>query len=120
LVDYKELFGAVSVALAVTGCSARVERPILDRFFAASRLRDTTQLSSIATVIYEPRIQGLVTSYEISAVSPDRAAAANAIARDVTIAAHVVLPDHQSTTRTLVVTLTRTTPNGDWIVTTVR
>ena len=53
-------------------CSVPVERPILTEFFAASRLRDRTRLQQLATVIFEPTSQGIVSTFEIIGVSTER------------------------------------------------
>ena len=87
------------------------ERPILERFFGASRLRDTTALQTVATVIFEPLQQGIVRTFEITSVSPERSEG-QAIAKDVTVAAPVILPDGQTVQKTLVVTLSRRTGDG--------
>jgi hypothetical protein len=55
-------------------CSHASERAILDQFFAASRLRDKTALDRISTVIFEPRTEGTVSSFDITAVAPERRA----------------------------------------------
>lgn len=60
--------------LGPVACSHASERAILDRFFAASRLRDNTALDSISTVIFEPRTEGTVSSFDITAVTPERRA----------------------------------------------
>ena len=62
---------AVSLTtLAVMSCSGAAEEPILSQFFAASRLRDHTALQHFATVSFEPHSQGIVTTFEITNVSP--------------------------------------------------
>ena len=56
--------------LGVIGCSTAAEQSILSQFFAASRLRDITALKNIATVVFEPATQGIVTSFEITKIEP--------------------------------------------------
>lgn len=104
---------ALAAAIAV-GCFVPQERSILDRFFSASRLRDKTALASIATVIFEPLEQGIVTRFEVLGVS----AANTAASKVVTISAPVKLPDGQVLEKTLHVTLELR--SGRWIVTAVR
>jgi hypothetical protein len=103
---------AVILSLAAAAC-AGPERPLLEQFFAASRLRDRTALQSIATVIFEPRERGIVTTFDVLKVE------AHGDRRDVTIAAPVALPDGRRTPKTLVVTLARDT-SGRWMITDVR
>jgi hypothetical protein len=58
--------------LAVAGCTGSAEQPILQKFFQASRLRDNLTLGNIATVSFDPREDGQVTSFTIIEVSADR------------------------------------------------
>jgi len=106
--------------LALSACG-RSEEPILDQFFGASRLRDTTALQQISTVTFEPLQQGIVRSFHVAAVTPERADGRQ-IAKDVNIDATVALPDGRTVRKALVVTLQRT--SGDavvrWIVIGVR
>jgi hypothetical protein len=109
--------------LTLSACG-RAEQPILEQFFGASRLRDTTALQSIATTIFEPRQQGIVRTFQITAVTPERASGQK-VSEDVTVDAPVILPDGQTVQKTLLVTLERREgKDGDqssrWIVTAVR
>ena len=61
------LFTVVSV-----GCSSAPEQPILNQFFTASRLRDTTSLQNFATVTFDPSTQGTVSSFSITHVTPEQ------------------------------------------------
>jgi hypothetical protein len=91
--------------LTLSACG-QSERPILERFFGASRLRDLTALQPVATIVFEPLQQGIVRTFEITGVSPERSEG-EAIVKDVTIEAPVALPDGQTVQKTLVVTLSR-------------
>ncbi len=129
--------------LAAVSCSNVAEQPILTRFFAASRLRDNTALQRFSTVIFEPRSQGIITSFEITDVGPERhmfaarstlASGSSIIAlsvddpshpvdfkqydgdlvtKEVTILAPVRLPSGQTSRKTLVVTLQRAILKGE-------
>jgi hypothetical protein len=66
------LAAAVVVALTAIGCSGASERVLLDQFFAASRLRDLTALARFATVVFEPRPDGIVTEFVVVSVTPER------------------------------------------------
>ena len=65
---------AVAIALCVcsaAGCSSPQEEAVLSQFFAAARLRDSTALASFATVRFEPRIDGIVTEFEVIHATPE-------------------------------------------------
>ena len=102
------------------GCAAP-EQALLEEFFGASRLRDTTALQGLSTTTFEPLQQGIVRAFKITGVTPERLDG-QIVAKDVTIVAPVILPDGQTVRKTLVVTLQRKS-GGDlrrWIVTGVR
>jgi hypothetical protein len=104
------------IVVQVAACSVPPEQPLLQQFFSASRLRDTTALHNIATVVFEPREQGTIASFEITNVATHRDGAREL--KDVTISAPVRRPTGETVRQTLVVTLERT---GDgWMVTAVR
>jgi len=58
-------------ALTVVACSGG-EQTILSQFFAASRLRDNTTLGNFSTVAFEPATQGIITTFSITNVTPER------------------------------------------------
>jgi hypothetical protein len=60
------------IVLTFVGCSGGSEQPILNQFFTASRLRDNTTLGSFSTVSFEPGTQGIVNSFSIVSVTPER------------------------------------------------
>ena len=64
-------FGFLSLTFVFVGCSGGSEKAIVSQFFSASRLRDNTSLDNIATVIFDPRTQGTVTTFSITTVSPE-------------------------------------------------
>ena len=108
--------------LAGLGCSNIAEQAILNRFFAASRLRDNTALQQFSTVTFEPRSQGIITSFEITAVGPERHDG-DLVTKEVTISAPVRLPSGQTSQKTLIVTMQRAMLKGEkeitgrWIIT---
>ena len=113
---------AIGLAIAVTsgGC-APPEQSLLEQFFGASRLRDTTALQGVSTITFEPLQQGIVRTFEITGVTPERVNGPM-VAKDITVVAPVILPDGQTVRKTLVVTMQRDN-GGDsrrWIVTAVR
>jgi len=117
-------------ALTLAGCTAS-EQPLLDQFFSASRLRDTTALQAVATVAFEPLQQGIVRTFQITGVTPERIEG-GAVTKEATVEALVVMPDGQTLQKTLVVTMWRDenprdprdpSPRGSarpWMVTGVR
>jgi hypothetical protein len=111
--------------LAVVSCSNVAEQPILDRFFAASRLRDNTALQQFSTVTFEPGSQGIIASFEITAVGPERHDG-DLASKEVTISAPVRLPSGQTSQKTLIVTMQRAILKGEkeitgrWIITGIK
>jgi hypothetical protein len=63
----------LSVA-ALSGCSSAnaSEENLVRQFFRASGLRDSQTLSNFATVSFEPKTEGTVSDFEVTAVSPER------------------------------------------------
>ena len=59
-------------AATLIGCSSTPEQPILNQFFTASRLRDNTTLAGFAAVAFDPRTDGIVTSFDITNVTPEQ------------------------------------------------
>jgi hypothetical protein len=111
------------VTLIVAGCARDAERALLSQFFAASRLRDLTALQKIATVVFEPATDGIVTSFEILQTTAVQGADGMPLSEQVAISAPVRLPDGRTVTKTFVVTLERRPVGGDpnparsWIIT---
>lgn len=112
---------------------------LLGRFFEASRQYDLTALDACSTVVFNPRTQGTVTTFNIVTVSAERRRRASAadhdiierslddaptgsielVAEDVTVRAPVRL-NGVAAERTLVVTIQRAVRNdvrGRWVVT---
>jgi hypothetical protein len=117
------LWAAVATTAA---CSVPPEQPIIGDFFAASRLRDTTALAKFATVVFEPRQQGIVASFDIEQVSPERTAGGMRV-KDVIVNAVIRGDDGRSGKRQLIVTLHKRGNDekpralyGGWIVAAVR
>jgi hypothetical protein len=66
------LLAALLTVLAFTACSSAPEQPILNQFFMASRLRDNTSLENFSTISFDPAKEGIVNSFDITSVSPER------------------------------------------------
>src|SRR2546430_2191394 len=75
------------LAVAFTSCSSAGEEPLLSQFFAASRLRDRTALQDIASVSFEPTVQGVVTRFEVTHVASVVEADGERESKDVSISA---------------------------------
>jgi hypothetical protein len=109
----------VAAALVLCGCAAPEQR-LLEQFFGASRLRDKTALQTVSTITFEPREQGIVRTFEITGVTPERLDGQTFV-KDVTVEAPVILPDGQTVQKTLVVTLQQAVGGGGsgspWIIT---
>jgi hypothetical protein len=105
----------VALAVLAIACSPPAEYSLLQQFFSASRLRDTTALHNIATVVFEPREQGTISSFEITNVAVRRDGLREL--KDVTITAPVRLPTRETVHQTLVVTLEKVADR--WMVTNV-
>ncbi len=103
------------VGLGAGACGHPAEHAALDRFFAASRLRDRTALQSMATVVFEPAQQGIVREFAITRVT-SAGRIGNTARENVTVSAPVQLPDGTVAPRTLLITIERG-GDGPWTVT---
>jgi hypothetical protein len=88
------------LSAAAFGCSGAREHALLDQFFAASRLRDLTALRNLSSVVFEPREQGTVLSFEIKSVEE-----VSAGSKVVRVDARVRRPDGQIAREMLLVTI---------------
>lgn len=68
------LASMVLAAAALSACSSpnAAEENLVRQFFRASGLRDNQTLSNFATVSFEPKTDGTVTDFDVTAVSPAR------------------------------------------------
>ena len=64
--------GLLSVTVALAAACSGPEQSLVSQFFSASRLRDNTSLDNIATVIFDPRTQGAVTTFTIQTITPEQ------------------------------------------------
>ncbi len=53
-------------------CSGAAEKPTLDNFFRASKMRDNTTLANIAVVAFDPKTAGVVDSYSVVSVGEEQ------------------------------------------------
>jgi hypothetical protein len=66
------VFALLALAGLMAGCSSAPEEPLLRQFFRASQLRDNGTLSNFAAATFDPRTDGIVSSFEIVNVSEER------------------------------------------------
>ena len=59
---------------ALSGCSSQSaqEENIVRQYFRASGLRDNQTLANFAVVAFDPKVEGVVTDFDVTAVSPER------------------------------------------------
>ena len=111
----------VVLAASLVGCGPKPEEPVLAEFFNASRLRDRTALQKIATTIFDPARDGIVTGFKVTGVEAHEAG--GRATEDVSISAPVKPMDGPTVEKQLVVTLEkdatgmRSGVKGRWIVT---
>ena len=108
------LSGISLLGLLLTACSVYPERPFLEQFFAASRLRDRTALQNFSTVTFEPRDQGIITRFTITGVATEEREGKR-LSKNVSLSAPVKLPDGQVVEKRLVVTMEYAA--GRWTIT---
>jgi hypothetical protein len=106
------VIATIAIAATLVGCSSAAESVLLRRFFAASRLRDHTSLQTFAAVSFEPNVQGIITDFEITNVTPERQKGVM-VWKEVSISAPVQLPSGQTAQKNFVITMQRTRPGRD-------
>jgi hypothetical protein len=93
------------MTLTAAACAPDAERTLLMQFFAASRLRDLTALRKFSTVVFEPASDGIVTSFDIAAMTAVQGADGQPGSKVVSISAPVRLPDGRTVVKHFVVTI---------------
>ncbi len=66
------VFALLVLAALTVGCSSPPEDALLRQFFRASQLRDNGTLSNFAAATFDPRTDGVVTSFDIVSVGEER------------------------------------------------
>jgi len=105
--------GSALWALASLACSASPEEQTLLRFFVAAPTLDSTVIGKYATIGFNPRTDGIVQTFTVTAVGPERQDQ-----KDVTIDAVVLQPDGITARRTMVATFGKV--DGRWLITGLR
>lgn len=114
------------MTLTFLSCSAPAEQLLLSQFFAASRLRDLTALHTFATIVFEPGVQGVVTSFDVTRVTATKGSDGQMVLKDVSISAPVRLPDGRTVLKNFVIVMQRGLPGSDqnrwggWMITAIR
>jgi hypothetical protein len=113
-----------SLTALMAGCGPKSEEPVLAEFFSASRLRDMTALGKIATTVFDPARDGIITGFKVERVEAREAGGRST--EEVSITAPVKPMEGPTVEKQLVVTLekdvtgSRSGLKGRWIVTSVR
>jgi hypothetical protein len=107
--------GALFAVAMLAACGHPAERALVDRFFAASRLRDRTAAQSIATVFLDPKDEGLVRQFTISSVTPEEESG-GVVSKNVTIRASVETLEGVKAEKTIFVTMQRRA-DAAWMIT---
>jgi hypothetical protein len=114
------LLCATVVAAALwTACGwAPADEQQLVKFFEQSRAYDRTRLAPIATVVFDPRTDGVVERFDVVARGAERRLDDGRLAKEVTVDATVRSAAGRLSQRTLIVTFEQR--DGAWIVTRFR
>ena len=113
------------MTLTLLSCSAPAEQLLLTQFFTASRLRDLTALRNVATIVFEPGVDGVVTSFDVTRVATAQGSDGQVVSKEVSISAPVRLPDGRTVSKHFVITMQRGLPGSDqdrwggWLITAV-
>jgi len=98
---------------ASLACGASAEEQTLLRFFVAAPTLDSTVISKYATIGFNPRTDGIVQTFTVTSVGPERQDR-----KDVTIDAVVLEPNGVTGRRTMIATFQKI--DGRWLVTSLR
>ena len=113
------LCAAVAALALSTACGwTRADEQLLVKFFERSRAYDRTLLAPVATVVFDPRTDGVVERFDIVARGAERRLDDGRLTKDVTVDAAVRSAAGRLNQRTLTVTLEQR--DGAWMVTRVR
>ena len=69
---------ALLLAVVAVACGGGEEKTLLTKYFMASKVSDNMTLSNIATVSFDPKLDGQMQSFSIVSVSPEKSRAAHA------------------------------------------
>jgi hypothetical protein len=123
---WKTAIGATLILTLASGCSGATERTLITQFFASSRLRDLTALHGLATIVFEPATDGIITSFDLLGVSVVQSDQERPVLEEVSISAPVKLPDGRTVRKAFVITMQRGDAAGDpargtgWMITAIK
>lgn len=101
------------LVILAAGCGwVPADEQVLTTFFEQSRLYDTTRVAGVATVVFDPRVEGVVERFHVTG-KVDRALDSRRLQRQTTLATHVRTRGRELD-RTLQVTMERA--EGRWKV----
>ena len=110
---------AVLIALLASACGwTPADEQVLTKFFERSRIYDRTRLSEVATVVFDPKVDGVVDEFEVVSRGPEERDATDRVTKQLTVQAAVRSPAGRSSPRTLNVTLEWR--DDAWLVTRVK
>ncbi len=73
VLSHAAALAAVSALVLTAACSSHSnEQQILRKYFQANQLRDQSTVGNVATVEFDPLVDGTVQSFDITAVSPEK------------------------------------------------
>lgn len=105
--------GSALWALVSLACSTSPEEQTLLRFFVAAPTLDRTVIGKYATIGFNPRTEGVVQTFTVTEVGPERRDR-----KDVSIEAVVLQPNGVTSRRAMVATFGRI--QGRWLITGLR
>jgi hypothetical protein len=106
---------ALTLVLATCACGwTRPDEQVLTKFFEQSRIYDTTRLAGLATVVFDPRTDGVVQRFTIVRRGADEPISPQGRRRQVTLSADVRSPRGQVQRTDLMMTLEER--DGAWRV----
>ena len=101
------------LVILAAGCGwVPADEQVLTTFFEQSRLYDTTRVAGVATVVFDPRVEGVVERFQVTG-RVDHPLDSHRLQRQTTLATHVRTSGGELD-RTLQVTMERA--DGRWKV----
>lgn len=110
---------ALLVAVLSSGCGwTPADEQVLRKFFERSREFDKTRLAEVATVVFDPKVDGVVDRFDVVNRGPEERAGSDRVTKQLTVQAAVRSPAGRTSPRTLRVTLEWR--DDAWLVTRVK
>jgi hypothetical protein len=112
-------YTALVLVVMLSGCGwTPADEQILTKFFERSRIYDRTRLAEVATVVFDPKVDGVVDQFEVVNRGPEERAGTERVTKQLTVQAAVRSPAGRTAPRTLSVTLEWR--DDAWLVTRVK